>query len=284
MPSGISGTAYQLETEYSSGLGAYGGYMQRHSQFLKNVILMQAGLVLITSAMPASGQELFPTRGASNHRIFCPGYIPRDTEALRSLRLCQSGSLGQSELYACQTVSSASGQYRIYFKGGFRPMAIAKIDNNSPRDEFLWQKTQTSNQPVCSLTAPPPVPANSQFIGAGVCEDINDQPVPCTVFRHKKIRTSTYSDYMTFYDPAGDGPQQTKIIYTGVNHDAIPAELEFQIGLNLLKTQCCRKRGLKYIEQAYALFPTSTLYRTTYRHYKALLSGNVAHQLSSINH
>jgi hypothetical protein len=53
----------------------------------------------------------------------------------------------------------------------------------------------------------------------------------------------------------------------GVNPDAEPAELAYQIGLSLLKTSCCQQRGLEYIERAYRLFPDSKVYRTAYKYF-----------------
>jgi len=258
--------------------------MQHRSHISKSVSLTYICAMLLVSSVGVNGQELLTAKNQDAHRVKCTGFIPRVTLALGSPRLCHSKLDGQKGVYACQTVIAETGKYRIYFKGGLRPKAIAKINSQNSAGRLMWKNNQTTEQPVCTLEAASDIPSGSQFLGAGVCENTNDQPVPCAVFRHNPIRTRTYSDYMTFYDPDGGGPRETKIIYTGVNHDAMPAELEYQIGLNLLKTQCCRKRGLKYIEHAHALFPASTLYRATYNRYKTLLSGNRPHQLSSITH
>lgn len=255
--------------------------MYLRSQIGSFVSKLPTCLVLLLSAFSAHGHELVGAESQDKHRINCSAFLPRDAVPSASLQLCTSRQSGQPELYACQNVSAGSGSYRIYFKGGHHPKAIARVNAKNEVTEFVWQETHAASQPDCNLPAPPQLRAGTQFQGAGVCTDDDERSVPCSVFRERVPRIKIYHVYMTFYDPDGRGPINTRHIYTGVNQDAMPAELGYQIGLSLLKTRCCKQSGLKYIEQAYQLFPASKLYRNTFQHYKAELDKHDHHRLSS---
>jgi hypothetical protein len=246
--------------------------MKTLSQYCNSVSRLQIGLVLLLSAFSVFGNE---------HATHCSGFIPRDAVPSADLHLCTSSHRGQAEVYACQDMIAGSASYRIYFKGGHRPKAIARLNDRDQAIQLVWQEKSTTPAPDCQLQAPPRFSAGVQFQGAGVCENANDQPVPCSVFRVKAPRMRTYTDYMTFYSPDGTGPGKPQKIYIGANQDAIPAELMYQIGLSLSKTRCCRKSGLLYIEQASRLFPASKLYRASFQHYKAELHKHAHHDLSS---
>ena len=200
-------------------------------------------------------------------RANCSAFLPADAITVDSFQLCQSDHSGNKELYACQNFVSLDGHYRIFFKGGRYPKAIATIAENGEINIMLWSGATLVDRPVCDFPPPTQIPAATKFIGAGVCEDYADQPIPCTVFRHKAPRLKTISDHMVFYNADGTGPEYTSTIDISFNHDAVPAELAYQIGINLLQTQCCQQRGLQYIEYAYQLFPHSTLYRSAYQHF-----------------
>lgn len=255
--------------------------MNLQSQFGNFVSMRYACLALQLSAVSLHAGVLLAADYHNSPRFTCAAYLPRDAVPLASLHLCTAWQSGQTELYACQNVSSGSGLYRIYFKGGHFPRAITRVNAKNEIVDLVWREKPAAPQLVCNLPAPPELPSGTQFQGAGVCEDADNHPVPCSVFREKAPRNKIYSDYMTFYFPDGSGPQKTRRIYSAVNQDAMPAELEYQIGLSLLKTRCCKHRGLKYIEHAYQLFPTSRLYRATYQHYKAELSADGHPRLSS---
>ena len=96
--------------------------------------------------------------------------------------------------------------------------------------------------------------------------------IPCAAFRHKVPRIENITDYMVYYSAKGTGPENISPVYVGRNSDAMPAELAYQIGLNLLKTKCCQQSALKYIEHAYQLFSDSPLYRTTYQKFRLQLA------------
>lgn len=255
--------------------------MSNRSQNGSFVSMRHTCLVLLLSASGVHAHELLAADYQNMHRIACSAYLPRDVVPSASLHLCTSTQSGQTETYACQDVSSDSGMYRIYFKGGHHPKAIARVNASNEVTELVWREKQAGPRPACNLPAPAQLSAGTQFQGAGVCKDADDHSVPCSVFRERVPRIKIYHVYMTFYDPDGRGPIDTQHIYTGANQDAMPAELGYQIGLSLLKTRCCKQRGLKYIEQAYRLFPASKLYRATYQHYKAELYEHDHQTLSS---
>jgi hypothetical protein len=211
----------------------------------------------------------------------CSAFLPAEATTVDSFQLCQSDHSGNNELYACQNFDSLYGHYRVFFKGGRYPKAIATVAENGDVNKMLWSEAKQVDQPVCDFPPPTQIPAATKFIGAGVCEDNTGQPIPCTVFRHKAPRHKIISDHMVFYNSDGTGPEYTSTIKISVNHDAVPAELAYQIGLNLIKTQCCQQRGLQYIEYAYQLFPHSTLYRTTYQYFSQQASRGTAHPLTS---
>lgn len=217
------------------------------------------GLTLSVSSDPDGTQG---REGAT-----CSAFLPVDAKLANSFQLCQSDHTGKNELYACQDFVSASGRFRIFFKGGHHPKAITTLAENGEVTKFLWPGLKQVDTPVCNFPAPPQIPSATSFLGAGVCEDEAGQPIPCTAFRHRAARLETISDYLVFYRKDGTGPESVVSIDIGANPDAEPAELAYQLGLSLLKTSCCQQRGLEYIERAYRLFPESKVYRTAYKYF-----------------
>jgi len=207
-----------------------------------------------------------------DHRALCSAILPLNAAMVDSLQLCQSDHTGKNILYACQHFATADGKYRVYFKGGLEPKAIAAVSENGEVRELLWVETSQRNRPFCQLPPPLQVPDGASFKGAGVCLNDEDESIPCSVFRHKAPGIKTLSDYMVFYHPDGSGAESTSVIYVGVNQDAEPAEFAYQIGLSLLKTHCCRQRGFKYIARAHQLFPHYKRYQKTYLYFKQQLS------------
>lgn len=211
----------------------------------------------------------------------CSAYLPSEATRVDSFQLCHSDHGGNNELYACQNFASPDGHYRVFFKGGRFPKAIAMIAENGEVNKMLWSEAKQVDRPVCNFPPPKQIPATTKFIGAGVCENNAGQSIPCTAFRNKAPRLKTITDHMVYYNKDGTGPEYTSTINISVNHDAVPAELAFQIGLNLIKTQCCQQRGLQYIKHAYQLYPSSALYRTAYQHFRQQTSSGVQLPLAS---
>lgn len=227
------------------------------------------GTLLLPTVGLAAGQADtdHPSR-IDDIRASCSAYIPLNARTVDSFRLCQSDHEGANKLYACVQFVSAKTNYRVLFSGGRHPAAIARLTTRGEVDELVWREAKESNRPTCDFSPPDTLPPETIFIGAGVCEDDQAQSFPCAVFRDKLPQRATFADHMVHYRADGMGPEHTSIIYTGVNEDAAPAQLAFQIGLALLKTSCCQQNGLKYIEHAYRLFPGSIVYRSAYQHYR----------------
>lgn len=254
--------------------------MKLRSQYISFVYRGRMSLVLLLSLFAVSGHDVLAADGPQRQSIACSAHLPHDAVPVSNPRLCTIRRDGQTTLYACQDARAGSGLYRLYFKGGRQPKAIARINAKYEVMEFLWREKDVGIQPDCTLPAPPQLRVSTQFQGSGVCEEEDGHSVPCSVFRERVPRIKLYHVYMTFYEPGGRGPMNTRHIYTGVNKDAMPAELEYQIGLSLLKTRCCQQSGLKYIERALQLFPGSQLYRATYQRYQAELYEKQNHRLS----
>lgn len=245
--------------------------MNYQSQFTRFVQIRRIYLVLLLSLFIVLSHNVLAADDQYQQAIACTAFLPHDAVPASSLHLCTANLAGKSTLYACQDAKTENGRYRLYFKGGRHPKAIARLNVNNQDSEFVWQEKHTGSEPDCHLPVPPQLRTNTQFQGAGVCKDDEERSVPCAVFRERAPRIKLFHVYLTFYDLNGRGPVNTQHLYTGANQDAMPAELEFQIGLSLLKTQCCQPIGLKYIEHAIQLFPYSELYRSTYQRYQTEL-------------
>ncbi len=231
--------------------------------------IYRACCIGVFSAVPlvASGGSIQGARGAH-----CSAFLPADAETVDSVHLCHSDHSGKNALYACQNFATHHAHYRVFFKGGPHPKAIASVTENGDIDKMLWSEEMPANRPVCDFPSPIHIPAAAKFMGAGVCLDESDASIPCTLFRYKASQLKTISDYVVFYKVDGVGPEYASTIASGVNRNAMPAELAYKMGLSLLKTDCHPQRGLQYIKHAYQLFPNSTLYRTAYQHYTQQVS------------
>lgn len=215
------------------------------------------GFVITGSAVSADNKQKL-----NDYR--CSAILPDDASAVDDIKLCHSDRIGKNEVYACQDFVTGNARYRVLFKGGRHPKAIVRIHDQEDVMNIIRLDKNPDNPPLCQLSKPEQIPALARFMGAGVCSDDSDQSVACAVFRHKAPRLKTVSDYMVYYRADGSGPKSTASFEIGANQDAMPAELAYQIGINLLQTRCCQQRGLRYLELAYQMFPDYTLYRTAY--------------------
>ena len=230
--------------------------------------------------MSSYAEHYFPLTAKEN-LARCSAYIPNEAKAVDSFQLCTSNQNGKNEYYACQDFMVQSERFRVYFKGGRYPRIIAQVKKNGHAEKILWPDKIKNTQPVCNIPPPSRISSGSKFVGAGICIDDDNKSTVCAVFRNKIPRRKTVLEHMVFYKADGSGVKHATLVHTGINNDAMPAEFAYQIGLNLLKTDCCQQRGLEYIEQAYQLFPDSTLYRTTYQLFRKRLSNDIKHQVSS---
>ncbi len=240
--------------------------------------LYVAGFLLLTvvvgssSALADSSAISAPSQNAtvSDVRHFldqgkkpasCSAFLPADATPVRDLHICRSRHDGKNTVYACQDFASGDEFYRVLFKGGRNPKAITALAADGEAGRVIWSEDEETDPPVCSLAPPPQAPATNQFVGVGVCKDDAGQSVPCAVFRRKAPRAQITTDYLVFYHADGSGPQRAIPMYVETDPDALPAELAFQIGRRLVKSRCCRHRGLQYLQYASQAYPDSNLYR-----------------------
>lgn len=199
-------------------------------------------------------------------QVVCSAVIPADAEITGSLHLCKSGQV--KETYACLDLKSESGKYRLMFRGGVTPALITGIKNDGRTAETLWSKKDTQQQVACDLPVAESIPAESEFKGAGVCSGESGETLPCMVYRYKGYRQTSIIDYMILYNFDGSKVHGIVPVHIGDNHEAMTAELAYQLGLSLIGSECCSERGKKYVEYAYQLFPRSDVYLKTYQQLK----------------
>lgn len=202
----------------------------------------------------------------------CYDYLPYDATTHGSFYLCKSRLGGKNSLYACQNFISRYGYYRVLFKSGRSPKAITKISKSGKVLKVLWSERNSASQPKYNFRAPKLIPDSSRFIGAGICKNEQDQDVPCSAFRFSSPRNIEVKDYLVLYKKDGTGPDSLNSIRLEPNHDAMPAEMAYQIGLNLLDTLCCNDRAGQYLDYAASLFPESILYQKAVQQYQSKVS------------
>lgn len=239
-------------------------------------------ILYVMTALPvsvclAAGNEINLTNGSMS----CAKGLPTDAISTGNFSLCELNENSENDLYACQTFNSSKGKFRVYFQGGRFPKAISRVAVNGKN--IAIQRIQLNQQPqyVCNLAPPIQVPTTAIFVGAGICDNSVNQKVPCSVFRNKAPRLKNISDYLVFYDQLNKNSERVSLIPVQHNDDAVPAEMAYQIGLNLINTSCCRQKGMKYIELAMNLFPESEIYRATYQQLKHQTAGDTYRELIS---
>jgi hypothetical protein len=72
---------------------------------------------------------------------------------------------------------------------------------------------------------------------------------------------------LVFYKTDNKGDEKITIQTMSIqsNKDAMSAELAYQIGISLSKTECCAEQAIEYLAYAYKLFPHADLYREAYQ-------------------
>jgi len=182
--------------------------------------------------------------------------------------LCESSHTGEPQIYSCRDYREDGQRFRVYFKGGAAPKAVANLDPNG-RVTAIHLSNQPGTHLVTFPVRPPKaIPATAKFQGLGVCLDEHDSNVPCGIFVDKPARMPEITRYLVYYDAGGNGMVQVDKQAAGPNRDAIPAELAYQIGVRLMDSDCCRSEGLGYLKLALSLFPDSRVYRRTYERYR----------------
>ena len=174
--------------------------------------------------------------------IECPDILPANGQMLGDLKVCEFEHHGKYQDFACQDVVSKNKQYRILFKGGQTPVAVLQLGFIENLDMIIWSVDGAGKQQTCSIPIPEELPETASFMGAGICETEDNRSIPCSVFRHKASRQQVIPDYLVIYDEAGNGPRHSSVIHVDKNRDAVPAEFAYQIGLELIKSKCCKQQ------------------------------------------
>jgi hypothetical protein len=204
---------------------------------------------------------LVATRVSANE---CAHFTSADASPQGELRLCEHTVDGALATFACREYRDADSHYLLLFKGGPLPKAIYR--DHSGRGTPSLRAVQRSEAAPGSCRQEPPVgvPASALYRGTGVCRDARDRSVPCSVYEHAAARSAYAMRYMVFYDPHGAGPTDIDAQVAGENEDALLAELAFQMGFQLLDSECCHEQGRRYLAYAHGLFPDEPAYRAAY--------------------
>jgi len=195
----------------------------------------------------------------------CLNYISADAEAIGEFAICRVKHKGVAGTYACQRYHDASRMYVILFRGGTSPQAIYSTDLDLRQPARVeWDRTTTRTGLSCQFTRPDSVPASARYLGTGVCENDINRKVPCSLYHHAAARQTTIERHMAFFDADGRGVSSVEIYPSSENNQALIAELAYQLGMAKMKTACCRRQAIAYLQFAYEAFPRSTIYRDAY--------------------
>ncbi|UCE88450.1 MAG: hypothetical protein JSW10_08865 [Pseudomonadota bacterium] len=195
----------------------------------------------------------------------CSSPVAATVEPLGEPRLCEYHFDGGSENFTCQAYQGTTGRYVAAFRGGRTPQAIfSAVGQARSMGDALWIQGEDPGVFDCAAGPPRGVPAGADYIGTGVCETLDGDLAPCRMYRHAAARQYHIQLYLVSYEPAGGGPMHIEAQAVGVNHDALAAELAYQLGVSLSQTECCKAQGESYIAYAYQLFPRDAVYRDQY--------------------
>lgn len=210
----------------------------------------------------------FSVHAAANE---CLNLFPYDATEDGLPKICQSAFNGKQANYSCQDYRSGDNRYRILYKGGRTPKAVLAL--NADGSEQLLSSPLFGDQTLnCPLNAPAGVPKHAMHRGIGVCRDENDKPVACSIFQYAAARETVTHSYMVYYPGTEQKKIRVEVEEAGANKDAMVAELAFQLGMSLWKTDCCHAQAVQYLAYAYHLFPRSETYRHAYQRGRAVLA------------
>jgi len=201
----------------------------------------------------------------------CLSYLPADVATSGELKLCHSSYNGLPDQYSCQEYQTSHATYRVLYKGGLVPKAIVQLDK-SGEEHVMWSTLFADAPMQCPLLPPAGITIHAKHLGVGVCVDEKDQNVPCSVYQHAEARDKESYRYMVFYEANGKGASLVDEQFAGSNEDAMVAEIAYQIGVQLLNTECCSERAIHYLEFAFNRYPQTTDYRVAYNSAKLLLA------------
>jgi hypothetical protein len=217
-------------------------------QFKKYKVLALAGLTSLFQFSPVNANE-------------CLQMLPANTIKDGIPKVCQSDFSGTKLDYVCQDYRAGEQHYQVLYQGGVTPKAILRTNT----DNRVTPMAINAN--ACPLPAPTGIPSHALHRGIGLCLDQNDDTVPCSIYEHAEAREPVQYRHMVFYKH--NKPEQNKVsIETQVidaNHDAMAAELAYQIGISLSQTECCADQAIEYLAYAHQLFPHANVYRKAYQ-------------------
>lgn len=192
----------------------------------------------------------------------CPAILPEAANAISGPRLCQSAA-GNGEFSVCREYRDDRTTYQVVFRGGTSPLAVYERAGASlPSGVSAPEETRRAvGNRRCDLERPQGVPAAAVYRGTGVCEDEQGRPLPCSVFEHAGAREPEALRYFVYYEPNGSGIHRIDAVSAGPNERMLEAEMAFQLGQSLTKSNCCRDRAQVYLAHAVALFPDDGAYR-----------------------
>lgn len=201
----------------------------------------------------------------------CHTFLPAKAQPVEHLKLCESAYTGYWQQYSCQDYQHGKERYRVIYRGGLIPKAIVTL-NRWQQEQLIWSPVFGDRKMSCPLPPPNGMPSQASHRGTGVCQDDNDADVPCSVYEHKAARKTEYHRYMVYYQPNGDGAKIIDGQVAGTNKNAMVAELAYQLGRNLLETNCCSEQAMHYLEFAHSLFPRAEEYHAAYQQARSILA------------
>lgn len=231
----------------------------------------------LMASPPASGSLLLVLTlifAANARGAACFDLIPKDAKPDGEPWLCESAHSGELQAYGCQDYLSGQKHYRLYFRGGAAPKAIAIVERDEPRVFHQSTRVNASQVQTCEIAVPVGVPDAATHLGTGVCKDGCGKPVPCSVFRLEAARELAIIHYTVLYHPQGHGPLSMDTRVMGNNEEALAAELSYQLGVSLLHADCCPEQALGYLAHAHRLFPDDKQYRESYLRMRAMRSAS----------
>lgn len=213
-------------------------------------------------------------------------HIMQGAKPIGEFRLCDSSHMGQSETYSCKDYLSERERLRLVYQGGPAPRAIYKYRSDiSCEPMLIWVNNVGEAFLYYDQESPSGVPSTAIYRGTGVCQDDEDQSVPCSIFEQIVDEDAAIKEiqrYLVFYYPMGNGPSQISVIIQrgdqilleGANKKRNEAYMAIFVALfahflgeELLNTDHYRERGQAYLKYAYELFPDSSVYGKAYEAY-----------------
>lgn len=192
----------------------------------------------------------------------CMSKMPAGIKPAGQVKLCHSDYTGLKVRYSCQDYQKGDKHFRVLYNGGLAPKAILKI-SSSGQERLIYSPSWGDQKMNCPLNAPDNIPTHANHRGLGICMDENDADIPCSVYEHTRARQTRTWRYLVFYRNTGKSEVAHRMV-AGDNHDAMVAEIAYQLGLSLLETSCCSEQATAYLGHAHRMFPKVTLYRTGY--------------------